>query len=123
MRPDDEADHRDADTGSGDEVVAKNRFAREGGNDFADHAHGRQNHDVHGRMRVEPEQVLEQNRIAAVGRVEKAEVKHSFQAGEQQGDGDDRSAQDEDDAGGVVRPNETAAGATRSCPERAWCER
>jgi len=62
VRPDDEPDHRDANTGSRDEVITKNRFAGEGRNDFADHAHGWKNHDVYGRMRVEPEKVLEQNR-------------------------------------------------------------
>jgi len=94
MRPDDETDYRDADARSRDEVVAKNRFAGESGDDFTDYTHGRQNHDVYGRMRVKPEQVLEQNRIAAVGRIEEAHVEHSLQARQQQSDGDDRSAQD-----------------------------
>ena len=40
----------------------------------ADHAHGGQNHDVNGRVRIEPEQVLEQNGIAAKARVEDADM-------------------------------------------------
>jgi hypothetical protein len=48
--------------------------------DFADDAHAGQNHDVDRRMRVEPEHVLEQNGIAADGRVEDADVKAALQA-------------------------------------------
>ena len=32
-----------------------------------DHAHRRQDHDVHGRVRIEPEQVLPQQRLPAAG--------------------------------------------------------
>ena len=39
-------------------------------------------------------------------RVEEAEMKHALEAGEQQGDGDDRSPEDKNDAGGVMSPNE-----------------
>ena len=42
--------------------------------EFAHHAHARQNHDVHGGVRIEPEQMLEQERIAADGRIEDADV-------------------------------------------------
>src|SRR5882757_8314970 len=58
--PDKEADYGDGDTGAGDKRIAKDGLAREGGNDFADDAHGRQNHDVDGRMGVKPKQVLEE---------------------------------------------------------------
>ena len=106
VRPDEEPDHRDGDTRAGDEGVSEDGFAREGRNDFADHTHGRKNHDVHGRVRIKPEQVLEQDGIAAQRRIEEAQVKHALQAGEQQRDGDYRRAQNKDDAGGVVRPYE-----------------
>ena len=48
-------------------LVAEQRLAAEGRDDVGDHAHGRQDHDVHGRVRVEPEQVLPQQRLAAAG--------------------------------------------------------
>src|SRR5882762_478228 len=104
--PDKEADYGDGDTGASDKRIAKDGLAGEGGNDFADNAHGGQNHDVDGRMRVKPEQVLEENGVAAELRIEEAEVKHALHAGEQQSDGDHGRAEDEDDAGGVLRPNE-----------------
>jgi hypothetical protein len=106
MSPNEEADDGDGDTRSGDEGVAEDGFASECRNDFADDTHGRQDHDVHGGMRVEPEQVLEQDGIAAQRRIEEAQVQHALEAGEQQGDRDDRRSQDEDNAGGVMRPNE-----------------
>src|SRR4029077_12254785 len=80
--------------------------AREGGDDFADDAHGRQNHDVDSGMGIKPEQVLEENGVAAELGIEEAQVEHALHAGEEQGDGDHRSAEDEDDAGGVLRPDE-----------------
>ena len=85
MRPNEKADDGNGDTGASDEGVSEDRFARERGNDLADYAHGRQNHDVHGRMGVKPEQVLEQDGIAAQRGIEKAEVEHALEAGQQQG--------------------------------------
>ena len=106
VRPNDEADDGNTDTRSSDKAIAENRFANEGWNDFADYAHGRKNHDVHSRVRVEPEKVLEENRIAAVRRIEKAEVEHALEAGEKQRDGDNGRAENHDQAGGVMRPDE-----------------
>src|SRR5882672_1622160 len=104
--PNEEADYGDGDTGAGDKRIAKDGLAREGWDDFADDAHGRQNHDVDGGMGVKPEQVLEENRVAAELRIEEAEVKHALHASEQQSDGNYGCAEDENDAGGVLRPDE-----------------
>ena len=52
--------------------------------DLADHAHRRQDHDVDGRVRVEPEQVLEQHRIAAQRGIEDAELVDVVDPDEQQ---------------------------------------
>ena len=57
------------------EGVAEYAPPREAGEHFGDDAHRRQNHDVDGGMAVEPEQVLEQQRIAAGGRIENREAK------------------------------------------------
>ena len=80
VAPDQEAEHRDGHAGEGDEAVAEDRLAREDGDDLADHAHARQNHDVDGRVRVEPEEVLEEHRIAAQRRVEDADVEDALAA-------------------------------------------
>src|SRR6266850_6417486 len=106
MGPNQEADDGDGDARTGDEGVSKDGLARESRNDLADYAHRRKNHDVHGGMRIEPEQVLEEDGVPAEGRVEKAEMKHALEAGKQQGDGDDRRSQNHDEAGSVVRPDE-----------------
>ena len=65
VRPDEEAEHRDRQARERDERVAEDVLAREAGDDLADHAHRRQDHDVDRRVRVEPEQVLEEHRVAA----------------------------------------------------------
>ncbi len=54
--PGDREDHR---------LVAEQRLAREGRDHVGDEAHRRQDHDVDGRVRVEPEQVLPHERLAA----------------------------------------------------------
>ena len=106
MAPHQEADHRDGQRREGDERVAEDVLAREGLHHLADHAHRRQDHDVDGRVRVEPEQVLEQHRVAAQRRVEDAEVQRAFRRHHQDRDGNDRGPEDHDQAGGVVRPDE-----------------
>ena len=65
MPPDQEADQRDGHAAHGDEPVAEDVAAAERRDHLADDAHGRQDHDVHGRMGVEPEEVLEEDRVAA----------------------------------------------------------
>ena len=116
MAPHQEAEDRDGDARDRDERVAEDAFAREAGDHFADHAHAGQNHDVDRRMRVEPEHVLEQNRIAADGGIENADVEAALQADQHERDGDHRRAQHLNQAGGVVAPRRTAASGTRSCP-------
>ena len=65
VTPDQEAKHRNRQTRKRDKLVAENILAREVGDQLADHTHDGQDHDVNGRMRIEPEQVLKENRIAA----------------------------------------------------------
>ena len=67
VAPDDEAQAGDAGDRVDHRLVAEQRLAGERGDDVGDHAHRRQDHDVHGRVRVEPEQVLPQQRLAAAG--------------------------------------------------------
>src|SRR5258708_29830865 len=104
MRPDDKAENRDRDTGKRDEGVPKDPLARETGNDFADHAHARQNHDVYRRMRVEPKHVLEKHRIAAQFGIEDSDMEAALQHQQNQGNGQHRRSQDHDETSGVVGP-------------------
>ena len=57
-------------------------------------------------MGIEPEQVLEQQRVAAARGIEDAEVQGAFEDHQHQRDRDHRRPQHLDDAGGVVRPDE-----------------
>src|SRR5208337_4071157 len=79
--PDQEADDGNRQAGGRNEVIAEELLARESGNEFTDHAHGRENHDVHGGMGIEPEEVLEEDGIAAHGRIEEAEAEEALHAG------------------------------------------
>src|SRR5205085_2151889 len=64
MRPNHEADHADGDHCIGHAEIAEDRLAREGRDDLARHAEARKDQDVDFRMAEEPEQMLEQDRIA-----------------------------------------------------------
>ena len=106
VSPDQKAEDGDRDGRERHEAVAEDALAREAGDDFGDDAHRRQNHDVDGGMGIEPEQMLEEKRIAAEFGIEDAEVQRAFGGDQHDGDGDDRRAQKLNDAGGVVRPDE-----------------
>ena len=64
--------------------IAEDRLLAEGRDHVADDAEARQDHDVDFRMAEEPEQMLEQHRIAAAGRVEErgAEIAVADQHGD-----------------------------------------
>src|SRR5207237_4292757 len=79
VRPNEKPDDSDGDARAGDEGIAEDGLARKSRDDLADHAHGRKNHDVDGRVRIEPEEVLEENRVAAQRRIEETEMKHAFE--------------------------------------------
>ena len=57
-------------------------------------------------MRVKPEQVLEKNGIAAERWIEDTDPRHALKREQQNCDRNYRSGQDEDEAGGVLSPNE-----------------
>ena len=56
------------------------------------------NHDVHGGMRVEPEQMLKQQRIAAQRRIEDADAGQPFDGNQHQRDRQHRRGQHQNDA-------------------------
>ena len=75
VAPDEEAEARDGQRSRRRRSCSRrSSCARRSTTSSLMHAHRRQDHDVDGRVRVEPEQVLEQHRVAAERRVEDAEV-------------------------------------------------
>ena len=66
VRPHEHREEADPDRGERDRLVAEDRLAREDGNDLGDDPHRRQDHDVDLRVAEEPEDVLPENRAAAV---------------------------------------------------------
>ena len=83
---------------------------------FADNAHSRQDHDVDRRMRIEPEHMLEQDRVAADRRIENSDMRDTFKRQQQDRDRDDRRAEDHHEAGRVMCPNEQAASRNQVIP-------
>jgi hypothetical protein len=61
--------------------------------------------DVDGGMRVEPEEMLEEQWIAAEMRIENAHAEEALQRNERERDRKHRRGQDEDQAGGIERPD------------------
>ncbi len=106
VAPDEEADDRDGDGGKRDEAIAEDVLAGESGDDFGHDAHRGKDHDVHGGVGVEPEEMLEENRIAAVGRIKDAGVKDAFHDEQQKRDAEDGGGQHLDESGGVRGPEE-----------------
>src|SRR5712671_2625591 len=68
-------------------------------------------------MGIEPEQVLEQERIAAESGIEDAEVQSTFSRDHHDSYGDNRSTEKLNDAGGIVRPDEQR----KARPRHAGC--
>ena len=106
VRPHHEADAADRDHRIGHAEIAEHRLLGEGRDDLADHAEAGQDQDVDFGMAEEPEQMLEQHRIAAaVGGEERgAEIA----VGEQHGDGagQHRQRQQQQEHGHQDRPHE-----------------
>ena len=106
VAPDQEADQRDPQDRIDHEVVAEDPPPRVAGDELRDHAEGGQDHDVDGRVAVEPEQVLEQDRVAAAQRVEDRDAEGALGEDQQQHHRQHRRRQHHDDAGRVDRPDE-----------------
>ena len=119
MAPDEEAEDRDRQAREGDERIAEDLLARDRRDDLADDAHAGQDHDVDGRVRVEPEQVLEQDRVAAELRIENAQTERALGHDEHERDGDHGRAENHDEAGRVVRPDEQRQPEPREARVRA----
>jgi hypothetical protein len=119
VRPHDEADDADRDHGVGHAEIAEDRLLREGRDDVADDAEARQDQDVDFGVAEEPEQMLEQDRVAAAGRIEEGGAEVAV--GQQHGDAR-RPEPAATAAAGTPSPaptRRTAASCAASCPARA----
>ena len=96
--PDGEAEGADGRRREDERLVAEQRLAAEDRQDLADDAHPDQDHDVDGRVRVEPEDVLPEDRVAAGRRVEEAAAVVAVDEQHDQGARQDRRREDDEDA-------------------------
>ena len=105
MAPNQKAKDRDRQAREGYELVAENIFAREVRNDLTNHSHRRQDHDVDGRMRVKPEQVLKQDGITADRRIEDTDVRQTLERNQQDRDRYHGRSENHDQSCRVMRPD------------------
>src|SRR5262245_11755757 len=102
MSPNQETKNSNGDTGECYKLVSENPFPRKAGNQFTDHAHTRQDHDVNGGMGIEPEEMLKEKRIPAQRRIKDADSKEPLNTDEQDRDRDYRRAEHHNDRGRIV---------------------
>ena len=106
MSPHQKSDQGDGDARESDGAIAEHRLLREGRDDLGDNRHARQNHDVDGGVRVKPEEVLEQDRVAAKRRVEDADLPGTLDHQQHHRDSNNRSGQHLNQRGGINAPHE-----------------
>src|SRR2546421_4817741 len=83
MAPNQETENGDGQAREGHKLITEDIFAREVRNQLADYTHRRQHHDVNRRMRVKPEEMLEQDWIASGRRIENAYMCEAFERHQQ----------------------------------------
>src|SRR5207248_6995483 len=98
VAPNKKSENSDRHARRSDPDVAVDRFARKTGDQFTDHAHSRQNHDVDRRMRIEPEKMLEQNGIAAEFWIENSDAPETLYRDERKSDSQNWCGEDHDQA-------------------------
>ena len=76
VSPYQETDEGNGQRGKGDGPVSEDGFFREGGNDLRNNTESWYNHNVHGRVRIEPEKMLVEYRISPKGRVKNTDVQN-----------------------------------------------
>ena len=106
MRPDAEADEGDGRGGGRHELVAEQHLAGEDRDDLGDHAEDRQDQDVHLRVAEEPEEVLPQERRAAVLHVEEVRPQVAVEQDHRQAGRQRRDGEDDQHRGPEHRPDE-----------------
>src|SRR5215813_9811319 len=106
MAPHQKTENSDGQTRESHEAVTENILAREVRYQLTENTHPRQHHDVDGGMRIEPKEVLEQHWIAAGRRIENAHVRQSLKSEQQDRDCDYGRAEDHDQTGRVMGPDE-----------------
>ena len=106
VSPDREADDRDREDRVDHRGIAEYAPAREAGHDFCHDAHRRQDHDVDGGVRIEPEEMLEKQWVASAKAVEDRQAEQSVRRDEKERHREHWRRQDHHQAGRIDRPDE-----------------
>src|SRR5262245_54509975 len=106
MAPHQKTDHRNGKASECNNTVAEYPFARKTSDQLAHDTHGRQKHDVYRGMGIEPEEVLKQHRVSSQSRIEDPQAKNPLESHQDQGNGNNRRAENKNNTGRVKRPYE-----------------
>src|SRR5664280_268886 len=93
MSPDKISNKCNRNAGGYNEFITEYCLVTECGNNFRNCSHGRQDHNIYGRMTVSPEQMLIKKRISTQCRIKKSNMQCSFGNDHEQGNTDNRSGQ------------------------------
>src|SRR6266576_790949 len=106
VSPNKETKDCDIQTRKRDKRITENILPRKVGDQLAYYAHAGQDHDVNRWVRIEPEKMLEQHRIPAVGGVENSKLRQPLKSQKENGDRHDWSAKDHNQRCGVMCTDE-----------------
>ena len=106
VRPHAEREEGDRDARARDESVAEDRLPAEDRDDFGDHAHRREHHDVDLGVSEEPEEVLPEHRLAAAGRIEEVAAELAIHEEHDERSGERGVRAKDQDTGDEGHPNE-----------------
>src|SRR3984885_15207622 len=93
MSPNQKSEPRDSYTRKRDHFVSEDALSAERGYQLADYTHAGQHHNINGGVRIEPEEVLVQNGIAAASWIENSDVQRPLADEQDHGDSQHRRAQ------------------------------
>ena len=100
------AHEADGDPGEHHHRIAEQRFSGKDRQHLGDDAHGREDEDVDLGVAEEPEQVLPQHRVTAQVGVEEVRAEVAVEVQLEQGHGDDRDGEEQQEAHHQVHPHE-----------------
>src|SRR5438876_5331377 len=106
VSPNKKTEHGNGQTRERYKRIAENVLSRKVGNQFTYYTHAGKYHDVDGRMRVEPEEVLEKHRVTPHCRIEDSHMGQPLESQKQDRDGYYRRPQNHNQRCSIVGPDE-----------------
>src|ERR1035437_311092 len=104
MRPNEKSEYGNSYRRKGYSCVSKDAFFAEARDDFRDDSHSWQDHDIYGRVRIKPEEVLKEKGVTTLRWIEYANSDYTLEYDEHHRYGNYRCRQNKDDGRCVIGP-------------------